>query len=155
MCTWVRLVRRAARATRGAARMRSKGNFLGDLNLVRDKTANTLLRNSVRIIRYIERLGRFWSLENPLSSLIWLFPGLHELRLSRFFVKLDQCVYRAGIPGEGLCKKATAILMNLGSLWAFAPNATVKKTTCSSRVVSSIMEGGLPARSSQAGAPTA
>ena len=104
-------------ALRGAARTRSKSNVLGDLNFARDKTANTLVRNSVRIIRYMERLGRFWSLENPLSSLIWLFPGLCELRHSRFFVKLDQCVYGAGIPGEGLCKKATAILTNLGSLW--------------------------------------
>ena len=61
-------------ALRGAARTRSKSNVLGDLNFARDKTANTLVHNSVRIIRYMERLGRFWSLENPLSSLIWLFP---------------------------------------------------------------------------------
>ena len=104
-------------ALRGAARTRSKRNVLGDLSLARDKTANTLVHNSVRIIRYMERLGRYWSLENPLSSLIWHFPGLKELRLSRYFVKFDQCVYGAGIPGEGLCKKATAILTNLGTLW--------------------------------------
>ena len=51
-------------ALRGAARTRSKANILGDLSWGRDVTANALVRNTVRIIRYLERLGRSWGLEN-------------------------------------------------------------------------------------------
>ena len=104
-------------ALRGAARTRSKANPLGDPSWGRDRTANTLVRNSVRIIRYMERLGGYWSLENPLSSLIWCFPGLAELRSSRHFVRFDQCAYGAAIPGEGPCRKSTAVLTNFPALW--------------------------------------
>ena len=103
-------------ALRGAARTRTTENILGDPNLPRDVVANTLVRTTVRIIKYMERLGRYWSLENPLSSLMWKFPGVRELRSSRLFVKLDQCVYGAVIPNEGPCRKSTAILTNFAAL---------------------------------------
>ena len=65
------------------------------------------------------RAGGFWSIENPLSSLVWAYGPIEALCTAGFDVDFAQCAYGLRTdpePMAALVKKATRIRTNMPSL---------------------------------------
>jgi hypothetical protein len=104
-------------ALRGRARKRSVRDPVGpEATDPKIATANLLVRRSVELCRLLSRLGGFWSVENPGTSLLWRFPEIVSLACNGFYVRFDACAYGAQIAGEGRFRKRTRLLTNMGKL---------------------------------------
>jgi hypothetical protein len=67
-------------ALRGAARKRSKFDVVGpETTDPKIATASKLVRRAVEPCTLIASHGGWWSVENSLSSLMWMFPGVDTL----------------------------------------------------------------------------
>ena len=78
------------------------------------KNANFMVRQSAKLCVLMERLGGWWSSENPLRSLLWRMPEIARLQDRAFRVRYDACQLGASIPGEGPFMKPTLLLTNAG-----------------------------------------
>ena len=100
-------------ALRGAARMRSVACPVGPEEEVdKIRKANFLVRQSVKLCVLMEKLGGWWSIENPLGSLLWRMPEVVCLSERAFRVCYDACQFGANIPGEGPFMKPSLLLTN-------------------------------------------
>ena len=99
-------------ALRGAARVRSASCPGGDESVQKCCTGNALARFTSAAVHVLHRNPDAWSIENPLTSLIWRC-FLSEAPLPPHCrVRIDQCQYGLQIPCEGLARKATILVTN-------------------------------------------
>ena len=77
--------------------------------------------------------GCLWSLEQPVSSLMWRYPSIAKLRsLAKivgsgiYFFIMDMCAHGACVPGEGPIKKPTGVLTNNPALLSLARRCRCK-----------------------------
>ena len=70
--------------------------------------ANELLSRSLLLMQFVIAAGGDFSLENPLSSLVWQVPSVQQLKVRHhlYNVDLDQCEF------GGASKKSTRLLVS-------------------------------------------
>ena len=99
----------------GGTRRREAPRGTGELK--KEIDANLLLDRVLIMIGAIEKLGGFWTIENPASSYLWLEDSVAALcrRPGTVTVRFDQCAYGLkGIDADGtFVKKPTQIIGNL------------------------------------------
>jgi hypothetical protein len=103
-------------ALRGPARLRSGASPAGDESYVKCRTGNALARFTSAAAGVLDRASCAWSVENPLTSLIWRFFQAEAPLPPHCRTRIDQCRYGLTIPGEGLARKATIVASNFRPL---------------------------------------
>ncbi len=103
-------------ALRGSARKWSRTNPGGPTEDAAIQRCNMLVDHACRLIRLASKLGIYWSLENPHTSLTLYMPGVAALAEHSYTVVLDQCMQGGVIPGVGHFRRRRRILTKCRAL---------------------------------------
>lgn len=84
---------------------RTNLNPLGDGSLMREVLGNAMVASSVAIILILLQAGKWFSVENPQSSYLWLHPLIRRLlhKPGVRMITLRQCMYGLRITPQSTC----------------------------------------------------
>ena len=107
--TWSAWQRPNPNSTRSTQRPEGAGPSLVEC------LANCLTDRVLLLCREAERVGCFWSIENPKSSLVWRYPPMLETVEGKYAVDFDQCMYGLEVAALPV-RKPTRVVTNLQML---------------------------------------